>query len=373
MTNGRGESDRPVLPAKSPNKVAQAAVEAMEGRGLAKENTSQQNASRTQCRISAPSELARVRQAAKRDKKAKFTALFHHITIDRLGAAFGQLKKHAAAGVDGVTWEQYGGGLEENLRGLHDRLRRGSDDVPVGRVSRAGAAKIVQDRARAENAERQVSRQIDRLLDAYQSGAMSVEELKARRERLEAARAAARVRVEELTALELDRSRLEALAEDLAAFAATLRAGLQNLDFQGRQRLVRLLVERVIVTGTHVAIEHAIPLSGRFRGLQQQRQSATMPTDHRIRLHNREALRPPRPDAREQNPEGANRSKLRTLPLPTKDRELLPQSEILGDEARLRSERGSDRANDCHEELEHGRTLSQSDKIVRRESASFLL
>src|SRR6185369_4317065 len=102
-------------------------------------------------------------------------------------------------------------------------------------------------------------------------------ELKARRERLEAARAAARVRVEELTALELDRSRLEALGEDLAAFAATLRAGLQNLDFHGRQRLVRLLVERVIVTGTHVAIEHAIPMSGRFSVLRLQDRCSRLP------------------------------------------------------------------------------------------------
>jgi hypothetical protein len=53
----------------------------MEGRGLAKGNMSQQNAPRTQCRTSAPSALARVRQAARRDKEAKFTALFHHITL----------------------------------------------------------------------------------------------------------------------------------------------------------------------------------------------------------------------------------------------------------------------------------------------------
>jgi group II intron reverse transcriptase/maturase len=126
MMDGRGESDRPVVPTKSPNNAAQAAAEGMEGRGLAKENTSQQNASRTQSRISAPSALARVRQAARRDKEAKFTALFHHITTDLLRTAFGQLKKHAAAGVDGVTWEQYGVDLEENLRDLHDRLRRGA-------------------------------------------------------------------------------------------------------------------------------------------------------------------------------------------------------------------------------------------------------
>ena len=63
-------------------------------------------------------------------------------------------------------------------------------------------------------------------------------------------------------------SRLSALGEDLAAFAATLRSGLAHLDFAGRQRLVRLLLERVVITGDHVAIEHVIPLSGRFAGLR---------------------------------------------------------------------------------------------------------
>jgi RNA-directed DNA polymerase len=126
MMNGRGESDGPVVPTKSPNNAERTVAEAMEGRGSAKGNMSQQNASRTQCRTSALSALARVRQAARRDKEAKFTALFHHITLDRLRTAFGQLKKYAAVGVDGVTWEQYGGGLEENLRDLHDRLRRGA-------------------------------------------------------------------------------------------------------------------------------------------------------------------------------------------------------------------------------------------------------
>jgi hypothetical protein len=64
------------------------------------------------------------------------------------------------------------------------------------------------------------------------------------------------------------RIRLDRLGDDLSTFAATLRAGLDKLDFQGRQRLIRLLLERVVVTGDHVAIEHAIPLSGRFTGLR---------------------------------------------------------------------------------------------------------
>lgn len=126
MMHGRGKSDGPVVPAKPPNKAAPAAAEVVEERGPAKGNTSQQNAPRTQCRTRASSALERVRQAAKRDRTAKFTALLHHVTRERLRAAFFALKKAAAAGVDGVTWEQYHAELEKNLQSLHGRLHRGA-------------------------------------------------------------------------------------------------------------------------------------------------------------------------------------------------------------------------------------------------------
>jgi len=126
MMNDRGKSDGPVVPAKPPNNAGGPAAEGVEGRGPAKENMDQQNASRTQGRTSAPSALDRVREAAVRDRKARFTALFHHVTIDRLRGAFSSLKKNAAAGIDGVTWVQYHAELEENLRDLHERLHRGA-------------------------------------------------------------------------------------------------------------------------------------------------------------------------------------------------------------------------------------------------------
>ncbi len=79
MTNGLGKSDRPVVPEKFPNNAGPPAAEGMEGRGLAKGNLRQQNASRTPSRNDAPSALERVRQAAGKDKKLRFTALLHHI------------------------------------------------------------------------------------------------------------------------------------------------------------------------------------------------------------------------------------------------------------------------------------------------------
>ena len=123
----RGKSDSPVVPAKPPNKPARAGAEAVEERGLAKGNTGQQNALRTQSRDGcAPSALDRVRRVAEQDREARFTALLHHVSVDRLRAAYLALSRDAAAGVDGVTWQAYGQQLEANLHDLHDRLQRGA-------------------------------------------------------------------------------------------------------------------------------------------------------------------------------------------------------------------------------------------------------
>jgi RNA-directed DNA polymerase len=136
MMNGQGTSDRLVVPTKPPNKAEQSAAEVVEGRSLAKGNVGQQNVPRTQCRTSAPSALDRVREMARKDKSARFTALLHHVTLDRLRDAFLALKRKAAPGVDGVTWEQYAEDLEGHLRDLHARLHRGAYRAkPSRRVS----------------------------------------------------------------------------------------------------------------------------------------------------------------------------------------------------------------------------------------------
>src|SRR3989454_6029997 len=136
MMNGHGKSDRPAVPVKSPNNAGHSVAEGMEGRGLAKGNLQQQNAPRTPSRTGALSALERVRQAAKRDRKARFTALLHHVyDPEALRAAYFSLKKEAAPGVDGETWRHYGEALEENLQDLSDRLKRGAYRAkPVRRV-----------------------------------------------------------------------------------------------------------------------------------------------------------------------------------------------------------------------------------------------
>src|ERR1700756_5454866 len=127
MTNGPGKSDRPTVPGKSPNKAGPPAAEGMEGKGLAKGNLLQQNASRTPSRTDAPSALERARQAASKDKEVRFTALLHHIyNLETLRMAYFSLKKEAAPGVDGETWRHYGETLEDNLQDLSHRLKRGA-------------------------------------------------------------------------------------------------------------------------------------------------------------------------------------------------------------------------------------------------------
>lgn len=127
MMYGKGKSDGPMVPTKRPNNAATAAAEGVEGRGLTEGNTAERNAARTQRRDHAAlSELDRVRERARRDRQARFTALLHHITVDRLWVAYRHLHRNAAPGVDGVTWEQYGEQLEDNLLALHARLHRGA-------------------------------------------------------------------------------------------------------------------------------------------------------------------------------------------------------------------------------------------------------
>jgi len=126
LMHGGGESYSGVVPAKQPNKSGQPPAEAVEGRPLTKENTQQPNPYRTPSRESGPSGLERVREAAKREGKLKFTALLHHVSIDLLRESYYSLKKQAAPGVDGMTWADYGQGLEARLSDLHGRIHRGA-------------------------------------------------------------------------------------------------------------------------------------------------------------------------------------------------------------------------------------------------------
>jgi len=123
--NGRGKSDSPVVPAKPPNNAGQPVAEVVEERGLAKGNTDGSTRPGRSAGQGVPSGLDRVREAARKDKQARFTALLHHVDLDRLRTAYRAIAPKAAAGVDGVTWTEYGVHLEANLQDLHRRVHRG--------------------------------------------------------------------------------------------------------------------------------------------------------------------------------------------------------------------------------------------------------
>jgi RNA-directed DNA polymerase len=162
--NETGKSDEPVVPAK-PAKLnfwdfCRKLFESAEGRGSARENGEDapdpmdqdmlppvgpaKQVDRTQSRDEANatqpqdlhSALDRVRQAACRDKGLKFTSLWHHVyNVERLREAYLALKRNAAAGIDGQTWQAYGQELESNLQDLSSRLARGAYRArPVKRV-----------------------------------------------------------------------------------------------------------------------------------------------------------------------------------------------------------------------------------------------
>lgn len=120
------ESDSGTVPMNHSNKDGKPSAESEEGKPLIKENTHQPNTHSTQSETRVSQGLAGVRKAAKEGKETRFTALLHHLTVDLLRESFYSLKRKAAPGVDGVTWQEYETGLVERLIDLHSRVHRGS-------------------------------------------------------------------------------------------------------------------------------------------------------------------------------------------------------------------------------------------------------
>src|SRR5438876_3689463 len=121
------KSDLAIVAVKPTNKAGgSSAAEPVEPRVGAEGNVGQQSTHRTQIRARVSHALDRVRQAAKARKKERFTALLHHIDLDLLRLSFYALKRNAAPGVDGMTWQDYEANLESNLQDLHSRVHRGA-------------------------------------------------------------------------------------------------------------------------------------------------------------------------------------------------------------------------------------------------------
>ena len=126
MMNGQEKSDFGVVAEKPANKGGEPSAERVEPRPETKGNVGQQRTHRAQDRARVTQALDRVRKAARLRKKEQFTALLHHINVDTLRTAFQALRRKAAPGVDGVTWQDYEADLEPRLRDLHERVHRGA-------------------------------------------------------------------------------------------------------------------------------------------------------------------------------------------------------------------------------------------------------
>ena len=126
MMNGPEKSDPAIVAGKSANKAEQSAAEPMEQRAGTKGNAGQQSTHRTQSRTNVSQAQERIRKAARERKKERFTALFHHITVELLEEAFYALAQNAAPGVDRRTWKDYEANLEHNIEDLHQRVQRGA-------------------------------------------------------------------------------------------------------------------------------------------------------------------------------------------------------------------------------------------------------
>jgi RNA-directed DNA polymerase len=136
MTDAPRKSDRFIVPRSHSNNAEGPAAEGGEERERTKGNPPEHSTPRTQRRIRVSPALERVRQVAQRNRKQRFTTLLHHVyDIGGLRAAYFALKRTAAAGVDGETWQHYGEHLDEHLQSLSDRLKRGAYRVhPVRRA-----------------------------------------------------------------------------------------------------------------------------------------------------------------------------------------------------------------------------------------------
>jgi group II intron reverse transcriptase/maturase len=126
MMHGRGKSDEAIVAGKLANKAERSAAEPVERRAEAEGNAGQSSTGRMQGRETASQGLERIRQAARERKKERFTSLLHHVSVDLLREAFGELKPSAAPGVDGLTCRDYETDLERNLEELHSRVHRGA-------------------------------------------------------------------------------------------------------------------------------------------------------------------------------------------------------------------------------------------------------
>ena len=120
------KSDLAIVAVKPANNSGPPDAEWVERRAGAEGNAAQQRTRRAQDRASVSQRLDRIRKAAKERKKERFIALLHHVDVPMLRTAFYALRRDAAPGADGLTWQDYEADLDRRIENLHDRVHRGA-------------------------------------------------------------------------------------------------------------------------------------------------------------------------------------------------------------------------------------------------------
>ena len=120
------KSDLAIVAVKPANNSGPPDAEWVEPRAGAEGSVGQQRTRRAQDRASVSQRLDRIRKAAKERKKERFTALLHHVDVPMLRTAFYALRRDAAPGADGLTWQDYEADLDRKIEGLHERVHRGA-------------------------------------------------------------------------------------------------------------------------------------------------------------------------------------------------------------------------------------------------------
>ncbi len=137
--------------------------------------------------------------------------------------------------------------------------------------------------AEAEQTATQVARlgrEERRLIDAYQAEVITLDELRERRERLQAQREAL---AREQARRERQRqasTRAREVLTDLTAFCARVSQRLDAATFAERQAILQLLVEKIVVGEETLEIRHVLPLRG-----APQHPGGPSPPDSGLRLH----------------------------------------------------------------------------------------
>jgi site-specific DNA recombinase len=115
--------------------------------------------------------------------------------------------------------------------------------------------------ARIERQLKALDREVGRLIDAYQAAAIELDELKERRRQVEDHARHRRERLDEIRRRRSEREREIRLLQGLEAFCAGIRDALLDPPFEIRQKVLRLVIDRVILADDKVVVRHIVPMT----------------------------------------------------------------------------------------------------------------